>query len=133
MVAEEADRFAIGRLDEYITSAAVGIRILLAGPQVDVQRASALALESGLVGEELILAVTSDRAKRVFCPHCKARTATLQGIGAIVPCSGCGRNLEIYHHFSRRTASYLGFMAGAEEPAGRTTPAGVGRILEAIR
>lgn len=116
IAAAAADAGALAALTSHLAGAAVGIRVLLAGPQSEVYRAAAAAKEAGLVEEELSLAVTEDSGKRVFCPHCGTTTASQAPVGATLPCSGCRRQLEIYHHFSRRTASYLGFMADAEEP-----------------
>ncbi|MCA4134964.1 dimethylamine monooxygenase subunit DmmA family protein [Arthrobacter sp. M4] len=116
VVAEEASDHALATLRGHLRTAVVGLRVLIAGPEADAYKAAAVACEAGLVQEELIVAVTNRNAKRVFCPHCRTETRTAKAIGAVAPCNGCGRQLEIYHHFSRRTASYLGFMADAEEP-----------------
>jgi hypothetical protein len=117
LAAAAADEAALAALAAALEGAVVGLRVLLGGPQADVYAARAAAAGLGLIDEELVLLVTSETAKRVHCPHCQGLTATEQPVGATVPCRGCRRQLLIYHHFSRRTASYLGFMADAEEPA----------------
>jgi|GEM_PF-7106219 hypothetical protein len=74
-------------------------------------------------------AAPGDSAKHVYCPHCGTTTPSREPVGATMPCSGCGRRLEIYRHFSRRTARYLGLMADAEEPL----PSPASPELEAAR
>ncbi|GAA3676529.1 hypothetical protein GCM10023081_13550 [Arthrobacter ginkgonis] len=121
ITAAEADAGALAALASHLAGAAVGLRVLLAGTQSQVYRAAAAAKEAGLIEEELSLAVIEeavigDSAKHVYCPHCGTTTPSREPIGATPLCGGCRRRLEIYPHFSRRTASYLGFMADAEKP-----------------
>lgn len=104
----EAFRTALGR-------ARVGLRILLAGPEADVYAARSVALEAGAVESEVLLRITEAVSRRVYCPHCTSTTVTDAEIGRELECSGCHRSLVIDHHFSRRTASYLGYMSDAEE------------------
>jgi dimethylamine monooxygenase subunit C len=48
----------------------------------------------------------------VFCIHCQH---TMQGINHTQAiCSGCGRLLHVYDHFSKRMGSYMGFQVNAE-------------------
>lgn len=48
----------------------------------------------------------------VFCIHCQH---TMQGINHTpVICSGCGRLLHVYDHFSKRLGCYMGFQVNAE-------------------
>lgn len=105
----------LGQLQRDLGLAMVGVRILLAGPEADVYAARAVALGSGAVDSELLLRVTGASERRVYCPHCAATTTAEVGIGGILDCSGCSRSLAVYHHFSRSTARYLGFMADAED------------------
>lgn len=114
---EESDHAATGALEARLASAVVGIRVVLAGPEADVYAARATAIEQGAVDEELVLLVTGGNSRRVHCPHCQSTTVTELAVGEVVACTGCERNLVIYHHFSRRTASYLGYMVDAEEQA----------------
>lgn len=111
---DEADEVALRILRGHLRSAKIGLRILIAGPQTQVHSATAVAMAEGLIGEEIAQAVTNHQEKNVYCPHCRTTTVTEQCVGNVVECVGCSRSLEIYHHFSRRTASYLGFMNDAE-------------------
>ncbi len=102
-------------IQDIVQNAKVGVRLVFSGPQADIYSARSRALASGAIDEEIMLLETDSAGRRVYCPHCKETTPTDRPVGAIVICSGCSRDLMIYHHFSRRTASYLGFKANAEE------------------
>ncbi|MFI5952653.1 dimethylamine monooxygenase subunit DmmA family protein [Cryptosporangium sp. NPDC051539] len=91
-----------------VRGARVGWRLLVAGPEADVLRARAVAIDGGAVPAEVTAVVTDDRWRRVWCPHCGATTPT---DGPSVRCSGCGRALVVGHHLSRRRAAYLGSLA----------------------
>lgn len=115
--AARADAAALTRLRSMLATSTVGFRLLLAGPETDVYLARATALDCGALDEELTLVVTSADDRRVLCAHCKTLTETTEPIGGTVRCAGCDRLMLIYHHYSRRTASYLGFMVNAEDLA----------------
>jgi hypothetical protein len=98
-------------LAEHLTAARVGVRLYLCGPDAMVRGAARIAAAAGLERDEVVERVT-DAGRRVWCVHCKATTP-----GAVTspwPCAGCGRSLEVYHHFSRRHAAHLGYMVDAE-------------------
>ena len=95
--------------------ARVGLRVLIAGPEADVFAASSALKEAGMVDEEISPLITDTGLRRVYCTHCRATTTTRSQIGQTVVCGNCTRELLVYYHFSRRTASYLGFQVDAEE------------------
>jgi hypothetical protein len=77
---------------------------------------AALLRELGFDDAELTLTCTTpgspftDRdLRRVNCCHCHTVSVHPVAVGDPVDCPGCGRSLVVYHHFSRRTASYLAF------------------------
>ena len=117
VVAERADDTTLATLAAQVRAARVGWRLMLAGPEVDVLAARAVATDLGLLDAEIRTAVTDTDRKRVACPHCRVTTEADVPVGAEVPCRGCARRLHVYAHFSRRTGAYLGFMADAEEVA----------------
>lgn len=112
---ERLDSLAWEDLRNIIWNARVGVHFVFAGPQMDIYAARALALSEGAIDAEITLLETEIRDRRVYCAHCRGTTVTQEKIGTITTCSGCARELQIYHHFSRKSASYLGFMANAEE------------------
>jgi dimethylamine monooxygenase subunit C len=114
---DRADAASLAVLAGVLEEAAVGLHVVLAGPQLDIYAARAAALKAGMVQEELTLVETESGEKAVYCPHCRATTRTNAAVGATVHCTGCQASLVIYHHFSRCSARYLGFAADAEEAA----------------
>lgn len=106
---------ALADIQDIVQNAKVGLRLVFSGPQADIYAARARAVASGAIDDEITLLETDSTGRRVYCAHCKETTPSLNPVGATVVCSGCSRDLMIYHHFSRRTASYLGFKANAEE------------------
>jgi hypothetical protein len=112
---DRADSGTLADLGDVVRNAKVGVHLLFAGPQAEIYAARAQALGSGAVDAEVSLLETDAGERRVYCAHCRATTVAGNTVGATVSCSGCACELTIYHHFSRRTASYLGFKANAEE------------------
>ena len=97
-----------------LARAGVGLRLYVAGAEGFVRRAVRVGLDAGLQRDEILTEVDADAARDVWCSHCKAIT---RGVTTtIFPCAGCGRHLEVFHHFSRRHAAYMGFQADAEVP-----------------
>jgi phytoene/squalene synthetase len=114
-LAGRADEETLAGLADRVAGAVVGWRLMLAGPEVDVLAARAVAIAGGALDAELRVAVTGTEQKRVYCPHCRTTTTTTAPVAGETPCDGCGRRLHVYAHVSRRTGSYLGFLADAEE------------------
>jgi hypothetical protein len=114
-LADRADGGTLAALADRVAGAVVGWRLMLAGPEVDVLAARAVAIAGGALDAELRVAVTGAQQKRVYCPHCRTTTTTTAPVAGETPCDGCGRRLHVYAHVSRRTGSYLGFLADAEE------------------
>ncbi len=108
---------ALSQLRFAIELACVGVRLLITGPPRDIHAAAAVAAECGLAEEEVTLVSDECELRIVFCAHCRTRTETAKPVGSEVECQGCGTDLEIANHFSRRQAAYLGFAANAEEAA----------------
>ena len=115
--ADRADAATLAALEERVSRSIVGWRLMLAGPEVDVLAARAVAVRLGALDAEIRTAVTDAGCKRVFCAHCRATTEAESPVAGEVSCAACGRRLHVYGHVSRRLGAYLGFMADAEEVA----------------
>jgi len=63
---------------------------------------------------DIVKELTGTLARSVYCVHCKAITHNAHT--NIQPCSGCGKNLFVRDHFSRRLGAYMGLMVDAEDP-----------------
>lgn len=108
---EELERL----LHDLLATAVVGVRVHVAGSDAVVRRLGAVAWDAGLLADEIGLACDVEQAVyRVACVHCGEIVESVSD--TIVDCTGCGRTLFVYHHFSRRKAAYMGFQADAELP-----------------
>lgn len=106
---ESATEEAMELLAAEIQNAKVGWRLMLAGPEVDVLRAGAVAEKGGAVASEIVAFVVESPRRRVWCAHCGTTT---DAAAPRVDCAGCGQNLRVEPHVSRRHAAYLGVAAG---------------------
>lgn len=109
---DDADA-ACRALDTDLTDAVVGWRLLLAGPAHACLRVRAHALELGAGDDEITVASTEVDTREVFCAHCRHVTTARVEITGTLPCPGCGRELFVYYHVSRRLGTHLGFASGA--------------------
>ncbi|MCK8613840.1 dimethylamine monooxygenase subunit DmmA family protein [Gordonia sp. C13] len=108
---------AADQLGVALTEATVGVRVWIVADAGSALRLRAVAVKAGLEDDEIeVLAI--DSAGRVeadvFCSHCRSVTRARVAIDDVIPCAGCRRDLLVYHHVSRRTGQYLGFMVDAE-------------------
>lgn len=111
---DEAARSAV---DRDLGDAVVGWRLMMVGPADACLRLRAHALATGVADDEITVASTDVTTRDVRCVHCDAVTRTSAALEDVVGCTGCGRNLLVYYHVSRRLGAHLGFMIDAEEPA----------------
>lgn len=100
-----------------VTQARVGWRLMLAGPADACLRLRAAAMESGTADDEMTVATTDVGLRTVQCAHCRTVTSAAVELEEVLTCRGCGRNLLVYYHVSRRQGAHLGFMIDAEEQA----------------
>lgn len=98
-----------------LAEARVGWRLMLAGPASVCLRVRAKALECNIADDEMTIASTDTGGRDVQCVHCRTVTSVRADLEDVVPCTGCGRNLVVYYHVSRRQGAHLGFMIDAEE------------------
>lgn len=102
-------------LEAALAEARVGVRVRLTGPTGSCLALRGTATRAGLQDDELYVAPTSIGPVELFCVHCGGVTPTDAGIGEVVPCAACERRLLIYHHVSRRSGRFLGYLVDAEE------------------
>jgi hypothetical protein len=94
--------------------ATVGIRVLVAGSTASCLRLRGIATIAGVEDDELRFAPFGTGLLDVFCAHCRAVTTAQAQVDDVVECCGCRRTLLVYHHVSRCSGQYLGFMVDAE-------------------
>jgi hypothetical protein len=103
------------RLTDVLGVSSTGLRLMVAGPEQEVLAVQSAARAAGMIDAELALHVTSAESRKVYCVHCKTTSSARAAVDELASCEGCGRELLIFAHLSRRSGSYLGFLADAEE------------------
>ncbi|MFF0814552.1 dimethylamine monooxygenase subunit DmmA family protein [Rhodococcus sp. NPDC003318] len=106
-------------LERQLVAARVGWRLVLVGAEAPVLAAQAQALAAGVLGEEILAEVVDSRGVdaelHVHCAHCATVHEASVPVGGLTRCPECAADLVVYHHLSRRTGAYLGYMHDAEE------------------
>jgi hypothetical protein len=101
-----------------LADAVVGWRLMVAGPAHACLRLRAHAMQCGAADDEITVASTAVRTREVRCALCGTVTRGEMRLGDELRCSGCGRNLVVHHHVSRRLGAHLGLLVDAVDPAG---------------
>jgi dimethylamine monooxygenase subunit C len=101
-----------------VIEARVGDRVRISGTVGDCLRLRGTAVSAGLMDDEIEIVPTGYDQVGVACVPCGHITTARTGIEQVVPCAGCGRNLFVYYHVSRRTGLFMGYQADAEVHAG---------------
>ncbi|SFL65359.1 dimethylamine monooxygenase subunit DmmA family protein [Methylorubrum salsuginis] len=92
----------------------MGLRLYAEGPEDFLWDVFGIAQEHGLGRQEVFLKQAGTLARRVQCVHCKTLN---EGVSTtIVRCAGCGANLFVRDHFSRRLSAFQGVKVDAEQP-----------------
>jgi hypothetical protein len=105
------DAAAIAALTDDLGTALVGWRLLIAGPADACLRLRAHAVRSHVGDDEITVASTDVGRRDVRCAHCRTTTRAAVELEGVVPCSGCGRELVVHYHVSRRVGAHLGIMS----------------------
>ena len=92
----------------------MGLRLYAVGSEPFIWSIYGAGEQAGLGRSEMHLFAVGSTARRVFCNHC--RTITVGVTTNVVACSGCGANLFVRDHFSRRLNAYAGVQVDAEMP-----------------
>lgn len=104
-----------------LAGARVGWRLMMAGPADACLGLRGVATFLGVAEDEMTVATTDVDTRAVQCVHCGAVTRARVQLDEVLPCCGCGRQLIVYHHVSRRGGAYMGFMVDAEVPIGMSS------------
>jgi dimethylamine monooxygenase subunit C len=111
------DAAASTLLRRQLGTARVGLRLMVAGPELEVLDVLRIARAAGAIEAEWRAHVTAVPARRVQCTHCHQHTIGAVSVGDTIRCGGCTRSLVVYHHVSRAHGAYMGYMVDAEEPS----------------
>ncbi len=111
--ADDAALFAA--LDEALrdpTVATIGLRIYVLGSEPFIWSIRRIAERHALAAEAVQLQRSGTLQRRVYCIHCHAFNEAVTR--NVVTCNGCGLQLFVRDHFSRRLAAFMGVQADAE-------------------
>jgi hypothetical protein len=105
---------ALAALEAELACARMGTRLYLLGTEDLIWQAWQLAARHGMGDAEVHRHRLLTTARPVFCVHCRH---VLRGVHtSLAACTGCGRQLLVRNHFSRRLGAYMGVQADAEMP-----------------
>lgn len=99
-------------LKKLFSSAQMGIRLYICGAEPFIWAVTNLAFEFGIRDDEIQQEHADSHARQVSCVHCNALMYPVRT--NIICCPGCGRNLLVRDHFSRRINAYMGVQIDAE-------------------
>ena len=104
----------LGNLRHRLAGTPVGLRLYAVGTESFVWDVHNIAVEAGLGQGEIFLTHAGSWRRRVYCTHCKTMNEAVTT--SIVGCAGCGAQLFVRDHFSRRLAAFMGVAVDAEVP-----------------
>ncbi|WP_420604543.1 dimethylamine monooxygenase subunit DmmA family protein [Methylobacterium sp.] len=107
-------RHLLDRLRHRLEQERMGFRLYAAGQESFLWDVYGAAKGAGMDKREVFLSHFGSRARRVHCVHC--RTFNERVATTIVCCEGCGANLFVRDHFSRRLSAFMGVKVDAEVP-----------------
>jgi len=105
---------AMQALQAYLPNALMGLRIYVAGSEKFMWDIAQIVLPYGVEDADIAKELVGTLARSVYCVHCKAITHNAHT--NIQACAGCGKQLFVRDHFSRRLGAYMGLMVDAENP-----------------
>lgn len=92
----------------------MGLRVYAVGTEKFLWDVFAVARDAGLGRQEVHLCHRGSQNRRVYCTHCRAIN---DGVTCnVFACRGCGANLLVRDHFSRRLSAFMGVQVDAEAP-----------------
>ncbi|GAB7527960.1 hypothetical protein PS3A_03660 [Pseudomonas sp. 3A(2025)] len=94
----------------------VGVQLQVQGDESFIWAVRAVAIEAGLLADEITQTLGQAGTRSVFCVHC-AQVQDASDAGQHTCCQ-CGVVLEVRRHFSERLGAYIGVCADADRPYG---------------
>lgn len=102
-------------LDDHLAGAGMGARLYIAGSEAFLWRITAHVRDGlGMSEAAIQMERCGPPARPVCCVHCKTTHPAVST--TIYQCPGCGLNLFVRDHFSRRLGVYQGVCVDAEAP-----------------
>lgn len=104
----------VAALDLAMRDVRIGIRIYALGSEPFIWSVRRLAQWHCVAADAVRVAHSGSRIRRVYCIHCRHFNEAVTS--NVVRCGGCGRDLFVRDHFSKRLAAFMGVQADAEVP-----------------
>lgn len=106
---------ALRYLERLLDGATMGTRVYVVGGESFLGQSVQSAIQRYVDHTSIVTELTGSLARRVQCVHCKhtAEDVTV----TIYRCPGCGVDLFVRDHYSRRFAAFQGVSATAEDPS----------------
>ena len=110
----DSEQALLAKLDALLPDCLMGTQFYVAGNEAFMWAVLDLLRSYGVQDRNVEKELSGTLARPVYCVHCK--TIDKEVHHNIHQCSGCGRNLFVRDHFSRRLGAYMGVMVDAEVP-----------------
>ncbi|WP_372737605.1 dimethylamine monooxygenase subunit DmmA family protein [Neptunomonas sp.] len=108
------------KLTRLLAELPLSTTIYLQGCEAFMWDLHSVAIQAGMVAEQVKMFAPVSRQRRLFCTHCHHITEDVTHSPAV--CSYCQRNLLVRDHFSRLHSAYVGVQINAEDPADLPLP-----------
>lgn len=105
---------AVAALETLDAGFGVADRLYLRGTEPFMWSLATAAGRAGLSPTQIRMQHAGSLKRRVWCTHCHQTTENVTT--NIATCAGCGRELLVRDHFSRRLGAFMGVMVDAEAP-----------------
>lgn len=101
-------------LDARLDKETMGFCLYVIGKEPFLWDVNKIAAKYCMSGEEIAMFASGSGARRVYCNHCQTIN---EGVTTnVFQCKGCGANLFVRDHFSKRLNAYAGIQVDAEVP-----------------
>jgi len=107
----EADHLQV-YLEQQVVRFPAGSRFYLLGREAFIWKTYSALLALCIPRDQCAVERCGSIERDVFCVHCRVINSAVTH--SPVCCEGCGRELYVYDHFSKRLGSYMGFQVNAE-------------------
>jgi predicted RNA-binding Zn-ribbon protein involved in translation (DUF1610 family) len=101
-------------LDQVLDQACMGTRLYLAGSESFIGTAMQVSSRYDLNHDEVLREHSGSLVRRVWCVHCDTYSENVQQ--RLFKCPGCGVDLIVRDHYSRRLAAFQAVKADGEVP-----------------
>ncbi|KRW58829.1 dimethylamine monooxygenase subunit DmmA family protein [Pseudomonas sp. TTU2014-080ASC] len=110
----DSNQALLQALNELLSNAYMGTRLYLSGSESFIGTAMQVANAFDLNSDEVLRENSGTLVRRVWCVHCDTYTENVTQ--RLFKCPGCGVDLIVRDHYSRRLAAFQAVKADGEVP-----------------